>query len=107
MRTKSSTTSLHAGGNPQNHIHFNPLSHSASPPPLSQSITADLKSVQQQDASREPKIFPGIVHERTRRNSVRQGSVSEGDMEASTGNLRAMMGLSLREEVGESDGEGV
>lgn len=26
-----------------------------------------------------PKMFPGVVHERTRRNSVRQGSGSEKD----------------------------
>ncbi len=28
-----------------------------------------------------PRIFPGIVHERTRRGSVRQGSASETDGE--------------------------
>lgn len=59
----------------------------------------------QQDASREPKIFPGIVHERTRRNSVRQGSMSDNDMEASGGNLKAMSGLSLKEESEDSQGD--
>lgn len=29
-----------------------------------------------------PRIFPGIVHERTRRGSVRQGSVSEKDFDS-------------------------
>lgn len=59
----------------------------------------------QQDASREPKIFPGIVHERTRRNSVRQGSVSDNDMEASGGNLNAMSRPSLNEESEDSEGD--
>lgn len=31
-----------------------------------------------------PKIFPGVVHERTRRGSVRQGSNSEKDLDHST-----------------------
>ena len=30
-------------------------------------------------ASQTPKMFPGVVHERTRRNSVRQASGSEKD----------------------------
>lgn len=29
----------------------------------------------------QPKIFPGIVHERARRSSIRQGSGSEKDFE--------------------------
>lgn len=39
----------------------------------------------------EPRIFPGVVHERTRRNSVRQGSSSEKDAD---GGALAGMGLS-------------
>lgn len=30
----------------------------------------------------QPKIFPGVFHERNRRGSVRQGSISEKDFEA-------------------------
>ena len=33
------------------------------------------------DSGSQPKIFPGIVHERTRRSSIRQGSGSEKDAE--------------------------
>lgn len=33
------------------------------------------------DGGTQPKIFPGIVHERTRRSSVKQGSTSDKDME--------------------------
>lgn len=53
--------------------------------------------------SREPRIFPGIMHERQRRNSLRQGSASENDMEASTGNLAGLSRLAVTEEKG---GEG-
>lgn len=33
------------------------------------------------DSGTQPKIFPGIVHERTRRSSIRQGSGSDRDIE--------------------------
>ena len=33
-------------------------------------------------APSQPRIFPGVVHERTRRGSVRQGSSSEKDVDA-------------------------
>ena len=111
MRTKPSTTSLHANVNlsNQNHVQNAPLPYSALPTPYppqdrTTNSNTDVKSLQQ-DSSREPKIFPGILHERTRRNSVRQGSTSENDMEVSTGNLVAMSRMSVKEESGE-DSEG-
>ena len=33
------------------------------------------------DGNAQPKIFPGIVHERARRSSIRQGSGSDKDVE--------------------------
>lgn len=39
----------------------------------------------------EPRIFPGVVHERTRKNSIRQGSNSEKDAD---GGALAGLGLS-------------
>ena len=92
MRTKPSNTSLNGAVSTGN-------------PP--QPSNTDPKSLPQDAwSSHHPKIFPGIVHERTRRNSVRQGSASENDMETLVGNLRGMARLSVREESeGESCGE--
>ena len=90
MRTKPSSTSLHSQ---QNHT-----------PAPAQHSTAEYKTPTS-DLPHQPKIFPGIVHERTRRNSVRQGSTSENDMEASIGNMRGLGGLSVREENEGEEGE--
>lgn len=49
---------------------------------LSQSKSNSMYRV---DDSPQPKIFPGIVHERARRGSVRQGSSSEKDSDISLG----------------------
>lgn len=37
-------------------------------------------------ASRQPRIFPGVVHQRTRKRSLRQSSGSETDLDA-TGSI--------------------
>ena len=39
------------------------------------------KAIALVNANAQPKIFPGIVHERVRRRSIRQGSGSEKDVE--------------------------
>lgn len=45
----------------------------------------------------EPRIFPGVVHERTRRNSTRQGSSSEKDADGGTFAGLRLSKLSTRE----------
>lgn len=45
----------------------------------------------------EPRIFPGVVHERTRRNSTRQGSRSEEDADGGTFAGLGLLKLSTRE----------
>lgn len=38
-------------------------------------------------APSNPRIFPGVVHERSRKGSMRQGSKSEKDLEASSSSI--------------------
>ncbi|MCJ1403946.1 AMP deaminase [Xylographa trunciseda] len=45
----------------------------------------------------EPKMFPGVVHERTRRTSSRQGSTSELDPDGFGGSKAHMSNLSLQD----------
>ena len=54
----------------------------------------------------EPKLFPGVVHERTRRTSSRQGSISELDPDGFNGSKSGISNLSLPD-TGESGAEQV
>ena len=52
---------------------------------------------------REPRVFPGIVHERHRRNSIRMSGGSEKDFDGA-----AMTGLTILDDaVAEEEGEEV
>ena len=66
----------------------------------------------------EPRIFPGLVHERTRRNSMMQGSSSEKDADGGafvgTGlsklntrdkEMSGLEGAVLEERAGEEDSD--
>ena len=45
----------------------------------------------------EPRIFPGVVHERTRRGSLRKGSGSEKDPDGFVGIAPALSKLTIKE----------
>ena len=45
----------------------------------------------------EPRMFPGVVYERARRNSMRQGSQSEGDLDGLTAPAAGFSKLVLRD----------
>ncbi len=53
----------------------------------------------------QPKIFPGVFHERNRRGSVRQGSSSEKDVNVSSAASAA--GSFVRPGSSDKDGKGV
>lgn len=68
---RSSTASLSNAGPP------------SQAPPVSPPLTASpsAKTLHWIDSVSQPKMFPGLVRERARRSSVRQGSGSEKDLE--------------------------
>ena len=51
----------------------------------------------------EPRIFPGVVHERIRRGSMRQGSSSEKDVDGFMGIGPGFSKLGFKEHTGDLD----
>ena len=82
-RTNDTSKSFQGDGRPMRSSSLM-MSYMANDPPWDDGIS------QSHVSGAEPRIFPGVVHERTRRNSIRQGSNSEKDADGG-----ALTGLGL------------
>ncbi|SLM40687.1 amp deaminase 3 [Lasallia pustulata] len=84
-RTTDTSKSFQGDGRPLRSSSLMMSPYMANDPPWDDGIS------QSHVSGAEPRIFPGVVHERTRKNSIRQGSNSEKDAD---GGALAGLGLS-------------
>ena len=83
LRVSAPKTSPNSTRIPKSHSNLDMTSTDGAQPPLPQKTPTRSSSMIWSDGARPaPKMFPGVVHERTRRNSMRQNSESERDSDS-------------------------